>query len=181
MIELSTLSYILSTVVVGIFLYLSKLIMVSETRKIKFILITPESSAPEKGTKFSAGYDLKSSENCVVAPRSRRAVKTGVKVCLPQNTYGRIASRSGLSFRNGIEVGAGVIDEDYQNELMVILHNHSDEEFVVSQQDRIAQLIVESIVHPITIIKNIDGEEQVYDACIRKVRGLGGFGSTGVQ
>jgi dUTP pyrophosphatase len=150
-------------------------------KKIKFILTSENASIPEKGTQFSAGFDLSSSEECVIPARSRKAVKTNVKVELPENTYGRIASRSGLSFRCGIEVGAGVIDEDYRNELMVILHNHSDEEFMVKKNDRIAQLIVESIVHPITYVQDLTGETQIYNKCIRQLRGLGGFGSTGIN
>jgi dUTP pyrophosphatase len=147
--------------------------------QIKFILTNEHASIPERGTKLSAGYDLKSSESCVIPARSRKAIKTGVKVVLPSNTYGRIASRSGLSYKNGLEVGAGVIDEDYQNELMVILHNHNDADFIVDINCRIAQLIVEKVVYPETIIVDLNGNTFRSDSCIRSVRGLGGFGSTG--
>jgi len=153
----------------------------SQPPKIRFILVNDKATAPERGTERSAGYDLKASENCVIPARSRKAVKTGVKVVLPFNTYGRIASRSGLSFKFGIEAGAGVIDEDYQNELMVILHNHSDVDFVVEEKDRIAQLIVESIIYPTTVIEDVNGVERTTNTCIRSVRGLGGFGSTGTK
>lgn len=149
--------------------------------KIKFILINDNATSPERGTLKSAGYDLKSSENTIVQARSHKAIKTGVKVILPPNTYGRIASRSGLSFKNGIEVGAGVIDEDYRNELMVILHNHSDKDFVIESKDRIAQLIVERVVYPTTLIEDVNGGIQTIKSCIRSIRGLGGFGSTGTN
>jgi len=148
--------------------------------QIKFILTTSKAAVPVRGTKFSAGYDLKSSEACVIPARSRKAVKTGVKVVLPHNTYGRIASRSGLSFKNGLEVGAGVIDEDYRNELIVILHNHSDIDFRVDENFRIAQLIIERVVYPETFIENIDGVISVSSENIRTIRGEGGFGSTGI-
>ena len=178
--------YIFSCVV-GVFIltigFISLLTRVTTEQpdKIKFILTHDKATAPERGTKKSAGYDLKSCEDCVVPARSHKAIKTGIKVSLPVNTYGRIASRSGLSFKYGIEVGAGVIDEDYQNELMVILHNHSDIDFVVTEKDRIAQLIVEKIVYPITMIEDVNGVEQTTNTCIRSVRGLGGFGSTGTN
>lgn len=154
----------------------------SRPEQIKFILTNDKASIPERGTKLSAGYDLKASEGCVIPARSRKAIKTGIKVVLPSNTYGRIASRSGLSFKNGLEVGAGVIDEDYRNELMVILHNHNDSDFIVDVNFRIAQLIVERVVYPETLIEDFDGN--VYtttDSCIRSIRGLGGFGSTGLK
>jgi dUTP pyrophosphatase len=115
----------------------------------------------------------------VVPARSRKAIRTGIKVVLPPNTYGRIASRSGLSFKNGIEVGAGVIDEDYCNELLVILHNHSDTDYVVEERNRIAQLIIERVVYPRTFIEDMYGYVETSDDCIRSIRGLGGFGSTG--
>lgn len=146
---------------------------------IRFILINNNASRPERGTSKSAGYDLKASENCIIPARSHKAIKTGLKVFLPPNTYGRIASRSGLSYKNGIEVGAGVIDEDYRNELMVILHNHSDIDFMVEEKNRIAQLIVENVVYPTTLIEDVEGNVQVDESCIRETRGLGGFGSTG--
>jgi dUTP pyrophosphatase len=153
----------------------------NQPEKITFILTNDQATPPERGTHRSAGYDLKSSENSIVPARSRKAIKTGVKVLLPSNTYGRIASRSGLSFKHGIEVGAGVIDEDYRNELMVILHNHSDVDFVVEEKHRIAQIIIERVVYPTTIIEDINGQIQTSDTCIRSVRGLGGFGSTGTK
>ena len=153
----------------------------SKKPEIKFILTSDKATPPERGTLKSAGFDLKSSEDSSIPPRSRKAIKINVKVVLPPNTYGRIASRSGLSFKNGIEVGAGVVDEDYQNDLMVILHNHSDEEFVVKEKDRIAQFIVEPVVYPTTFIQDVDGSIQTINRCIRNVRGLGGFGSTGTN
>lgn len=153
----------------------------SRKPQIKFILTSDKATPPERGTLKSAGFDLKSSEDSIVPPRSRKAIKINVKVTLPPNTYGRIASRSGLSFKHGIEVGAGVVDEDYQNDLMVILHNHSDDEFVVKEKDRIAQFIVEPVVYPTTLIEDIDGSIQTINGCIRTIRGLGGFGSTGTN
>jgi dUTP pyrophosphatase len=149
--------------------------------QIKFILINDKALPPERGTKKSAGYDLKSCEDNVIPARSHKAIKTGIQVRLPSNTYGRIASRSGLSFKHGIEVGAGVVDEDYCNELMVILHNHSDEDFKVEEGARIAQLIVQKIAYPTTLVEDKYGHVQVVDNCIRVVRGLGGFGSTGIK
>ncbi len=58
-------------------------------------------------------------------------VKTGLSWMIPSGTYARIAPRSGLTWKNSINVGAGVIDEDYRGEVKVILFNHGTEEFVI--------------------------------------------------
>lgn len=169
----------LSVTTIGIlwYLYQARDIKTSKTITFKLVGKNEYSLIPQKGTLRSAGFDLKSSENCTIPARTHKAIKTGIIVTLPSCSYGRIASRSGLSFKHGIEVGAGVIDEDYREEIMVILHNHSNNDFVVNKYDRIAQLIVESIITPDVLIN--DGI-QIYDSKspITEKR-IGGFGSTG--
>lgn len=81
------------------------------------------------------------------------------------------APRSGLTWKNSIDVGAGVIDADYRGPIGVILFNHSDLDFEVKAGDRIAQMILERIVTP-EVIEVVD-----LDAT---ARGDGGFGSTGI-
>lgn len=166
--------------VIGLIAVITYLVLQAQPKKIKFILTHENAGPPQKGTSKSAGYDLRSIEKCVISARSHLAIKTGLKIELPANTYGRIASRSGLSFKHGIEVGAGVIDEDYTNELMIILHNHSDIDFKVEVGDRIAQIIVEPVVVGTTLIQNINGMVNTIYSCTR-IRGLGGFGSTGIH
>lgn len=166
--------------VIGLIAVITYLVLQAQPKKIKFILTHENAGTPQKGTSKSAGYDLRSIEKCVISARSHLAIKTGLKIELPANTYGRIASRSGLSFKHGIEVGAGVIDEDYTNELMIILHNHSDIDFKVEVGDRIAQIIVEPVVVGTTLIQNINGMVNTIYSCTR-IRGLGGFGSTGIH
>lgn len=81
------------------------------------------------------------------------------------------APRSGLAWKNSIDVGAGVIDADYRGPVGVILYNHSDIDFEVKPGDRIAQLILERIITPQVVeVEDLDPT----------VRGAGGFGSTGV-
>jgi dUTP pyrophosphatase len=149
-----------------------------KVEEIKFTL-TDNASMPQRATIRSAGYDLKASEHCVIPPRSHRKIRTGVQVTLPSNTYGRIASRSGLSVKHGLEVGAGIIDEDYENEIMVNLFNHSDIEYIVEQQHRIAQLIVQPCMYPTTIVNWSNGQQTIQQEPTR-VRGMNGFGSTGI-
>ena len=79
--------------------------------------------APMRATEGSAGYDLSSAVDAVIPPNGRLAVSTGISIGLPEGTYGRVAPRSGLAFKYGIDVLAGVIDADYRGEVKCILYN----------------------------------------------------------
>ena len=107
----------------------------------------------------------------VVPARGKAMLKTDIAIAVPLGTYGRVAPRSGLALKHGIDVGAGVIDEDYRGNVGVILFNHSDVDFLVAAGDRVAQLILEKIETP---------EVEVVEDLSETVRGGGGFGSTGV-
>ena len=99
-------------------------------------------------------------------------MKTGLQIRVPYGCYGRVAPRSGLALKKFIDVGAGVIDADYNGEVGVVLFNFSDEEFVVKVGDRIAQLIIERIsMAPVVVVDSISKTQ----------RGTGGFGSTGTN
>jgi dUTP pyrophosphatase len=98
-------------------------------------------------------------------------VSTGISISIPTNTYFRIAPRSGLAYKNGIDVLAGVIDSDYRGEVKVLLINLSKDVFSIARGDRIAQGILEHI----TIAEVVET-----DTLIDTDRGAGGFGSTGV-
>jgi dUTP pyrophosphatase len=178
----------LSAATIGILWQLYQMKGINEPKNIKFKLIKDEKKEeekkdtliPKRSTLKSAGFDLKSSEDCIIPAKSHKAVKTGIIVSLPPNSYGRIASRSGLSLKHGIEVGAGVIDEDYRNEIMVILYNHSDEDFMIKENDRIAQLIVQGVIYPNILLEDNQGKiEALEKTCLETIR-KGGFGSTGL-
>ena len=89
-----------------------------------------------------------SAYDCIIPARGKFVVKTDIQIELPEECYGRIAPRSGLAAKNFIDVGAGVVDEDYRGNLGVVMFNHSDIEFAVAKGDRIAQLICERIFYP---------------------------------
>jgi dUTP pyrophosphatase len=128
---------------------------------------------PTRGSAGAAGYDLSSCDEGIVRPRSWKMFNTGIAIEISSDCYARVAPRSGLTLKKGITTGAGVIDSDYRNTIGVVLFNHSDEEFIVSKGDRIAQLILERIYTP-----EIDVIE--YSSMMDTERGLNGFGSTGV-
>ena len=83
----------------------------------------------------------------MVEARGKAIIPTDLKVAVPHGTYGRVAPRSGLAAKNFIDVGAGVVDEDYRGPLGVVLFNHADVAFQVKQGDRIAQVRIFSIVN----------------------------------
>lgn len=125
---------------------------------------------PMRATDGSAGYDICANETCEISPWSRKLIETGLYIQVPSSTYCRIAPRSGLAWKNSIDVAAGVIDSDYRGEVRVLLVNNGDKIFNVHVGDRIAQLILETIITPeITVLDEIDDT----------ARGAGGFGSTG--
>ena len=99
----------------------------------KFLVkkLHPSAVLPKKGSPYAAGYDICAFEDVVVPARGKAKVATGLSWACPAYTYGRIAPRSGLAWKNSISVGAGVIDEDYRGEICVILFNHSDEDFSI--------------------------------------------------
>jgi len=133
----------------------------------------PAAVLPSRATPGSAGYDLTSVESHIILPGHRAVVSTGLAIEIPAWTYGRVAPRSGLAIRNGIQVGAGVIDTDYRGEVKVVLFNHdTSKTYEVKPGHRIAQLILERIVFPRV--------EEVVEELLDTQRGDGGFGSTGV-
>jgi dUTP pyrophosphatase len=127
---------------------------------------------PTRGSEFAAGFDLSSAYDCSVPARGKALVKTDLAIAIPENTYARIAPRSGLAWKNFIDTGAGVVDYDYRGNVGVILFNHGDVDFEIKRGDRVAQLILERIC--------MAGVEEV-DELFETKRGTGGFGSTGVD
>ncbi|XP_058815481.1 deoxyuridine 5'-triphosphate nucleotidohydrolase [Topomyia yanbarensis] len=147
--------------------------MKPETRCVlRFAKLTDQAYAPTKGSEKAAGFDLKSAYEYTVPARGKQLVMTDIQVQVPEGCYGRVAPRSGLAVKNFIDVGAGVVDEDYRGNLGVVLFNHSDVEFKVARGDRIAQFICERIFYP---------ELEEVGSLTETERGSGGFGSTGTQ
>lgn len=130
----------------------------------------PLAKLPVRGSAQAAGYDLFACEDAVIPKGGRAVVQTGIHVALPEGHYGRVAPRSGLAVKHGIDVGAGVVDSDYRGLLGVVLFNFGSDDFQFHAGDRIAQLVIEKISTP-------DVEE--VDSLDDTTRGSGGFGSTG--
>mgnify|MGYP003385352389 FL=1 len=129
---------------------------------------------PKYETILSAGIDLYANieESIVLKPMQRALVKTGLFIALPDNYEAQIRPRSGLSYKKGITVlnSPGTIDADYRGEIGVILINLSEENFIVEDGERIAQMVIAPYVK---------AQWSEVDELGATDRGEGGFGSTG--
>lgn len=125
---------------------------------------------PKRGSALAAGLDICSIEDVEIAPKQRALARTGLAVAIPPGFYGRVAPRSGLAVKQGLDVLAGVIDSDYRGEVCIVLYNTSDEAIALPAGSKICQLILEQIITPEAAWVN-DLDETA--------RGAGGFGSTG--
>ena len=136
--------------------------------------LDPKVQLPSYKTKGSSGMDLMAfiKDPIKIAPNTSALIPTGISVAIPIDVEIQIRPRSGLAAKSSISVlnTPGTIDSDYRGELKVILFNHSKEEFVVRNNDRIAQIVLMPVL-------KIDFEE--VDNLPNTLRGSGGFGSTG--
>ena len=131
---------------------------------------------PSYETIASAGMDIRAyiAQPVVLKPMQRAIIKTGLFIELPIGTEAQVRPRSGLAIKKGITVlnSPGTIDADYRGEVGVILVNLSNEDFVVENGARIAQLV---------LAKHDRAQWQQVDQLSSTDRGEGGFGSTGVK
>jgi dUTP pyrophosphatase len=139
-------------------------------RVLTFKKLDPRATLPNRGSSQAAGLDIYSIEEVAIEPKQRAVVRTGLAVAIPEGYYGRIAPRSGLATRNGLDVLAGVIDADYRGEIGCLLYNTGDETIHLAGQSKICQLLIEKIVTPTAVWADEIGNTD---------RGSGGFGSTG--
>lgn len=130
---------------------------------------------PEYATPQSAGVDLRANleEPIVLKPMERRLVPTGLFISLPVGFEAQVRPRSGLAIKKGITVlnTPGTIDADYRGEIGVILINLSQDDFVINDGERIAQMI---------IARHEQAEWIQVETLDETERGAGGFGHSGV-
>ena len=125
-----------------------------------------------RANKTDAGSDICSSVDFTIPARGDFLVNTDLYIAIPDGYVAIVKSRSGLSVKKKIEVGAGVIDSGYTGEILVHLYNHSDEDVSFNKGDRIAQLLV----------MKIEMDEFVEREIVRHTeRGNKGIGSSGVK
>ncbi len=144
--------------------------------KVNIKKLDDKAKLPTYGSEYAAGADLYAclSEDMAIAPGETKMVHTGIAMELPMGYVGLVYARSGLASKRGLAPAnkVGVIDCDYRGELMVALHNHGDVVQVITDGERIAQLV---------IAPYITAEFTQADELSDTVRGVGGFGSTGTK
>ena len=136
--------------------------------------LSPKVDLPSYKTPGASGMDLIAflKSSVIIKPKTSHLIPTGLSIAFAENYEIQIRPRSGLAATNNISVlnSPGTIDSDYREEIKVIIYNHSNEDFVVNNKDRIAQMILAPVVKM---------ELKEVDELPKTVRGEGGFGSTG--
>jgi dUTP pyrophosphatase len=140
------------------------------------IVNTSKHPLPSYQTELSAGMDLRAelTEPVTLKPLQRTLIPTGLFIELPKGLEAQIRPRSGLAFKNGITVlnSPGTIDADYRGEIKILLVNLSEENFIIQDGERIAQMVIAK-------------HEQITWLSVKELatsqRAAGGFGSTGVK
>ena len=131
---------------------------------------------PEYVTPGSAGMDLRANIDAPIAlaPGERKLIPTGIYIALPVGYEAQVRPRSGLALKHGIGLAnmLGTIDSDYRSSIGVILINLGQEDFIVNDGDRIAQMV---------IAKHETAEWDVVEELDETERGEGGYGHTGVK
>lgn len=141
-----------------------------ELSLIRFKRLDPRAELPTRGSAAAAGLDIYLIEELTIKPGQRALGRTGLAVSIPEGYYGRLAPRSGLAIREGLDTLAGVIDADYRGEIGCLLYNAGDATINLPAGSKICQLIVEKILTPTPVWADEISETD---------RGSGGFGSTG--
>jgi|TARA_B100001093_G_scaffold164624_1_gene157095 dUTP pyrophosphatase len=136
--------------------------------------LSPDVKIPTYKTSGASGMDLMAfiKSTIMIKPKTSCLIPTGLSMAFSEDYEVQIRPRSGLAAKNNISVlnTPGTIDSDYRGELKVIIYNHGKENFVVNNNDRIAQMILTPVIKM---------ELQETDKLPDTVRGDGGFGSTG--
>jgi len=136
--------------------------------------LNPKVELPAYKTSGASGMDLMAfvDQPIKIAPKSSCLVPTGLAIAFSEDYEIQIRPRSGLAVKNNITVlnTPGTIDSDYRGEIKIILFNHGNEEFIINNKDRVAQMILSPVIK-----MNLEEADDLPDS----IRGEGGFGSTG--
>lgn len=142
--------------------------------RIKFL--NDRAKMPTSGSQYAAGYDLYAAikEPVTIYPGTCEKIGTGLAMEIPTGYFGAIFARSGLATKQGLRPAncVGVVDSDYRGEVIVALHNDSNEARQVQPDERIAQLVL----IPYGVVEKFEVVDDLEDTD----RGAGGFGSTGI-
>jgi dUTP pyrophosphatase len=142
------------------------------SKNIQIKLLTNEALVPKKQHELDIGYDLATVENTTLLSKQVTLVRTGLSISLPAGVAGFVLPRSGLATKHQITLinSPGLIDPGYTGEILIPLINHSDINYNISKQERVAQLV---------LVNSDNVEFDVVDELNVTERSSDGFGSTG--
>lgn len=141
---------------------------------IKFKKLAKDAKLPKYAYKEDAGMDVFSNEDKIIKPKTWEVIKTGFCMELPKGYEAETRSKSGIALKNGVFVlnSPGTIDENYRGEVMVILMNLGEKDYIVKRFDKIAQMVINKVEHfdflEVDDLSNTNRQEK-------------GFGSTGIR
>lgn len=143
---------------------------------LKFKKLNGNAVKPTRGSKYAAGYDLYANlpeSTAIIRPGETAKIKTGISMEIPEGRFGAIYPRSGLATKNGLRLAncVGIVDQDFRGDITVPIHNDTNIDQIIHNNDRIAQIVIQ----PYENVDLVESEE-LSDT----ERGIGGFGSTGV-
>jgi dUTP pyrophosphatase len=138
---------------------------------LRFAKLNEDATTPRKANESDAGFDLYASHGTIIEKHTHKLIKTGIAMQIPKGYVGLIWPRSGMAYKHGIDVFAGVIDSGYRGDIGVILYNSQYSDYNVEKGDRIAQLVLQKVedfeLVEVSDLNNTDRSEA-------------GFGSTGI-
>ena len=135
------------------------------------VMLEPGARLPERAYPSDAGMDIFSREEKVILPGESAVFDTGVHVELPEGTFMKLESKSGLNVKYGIVSHGGVIDQNYRGSIAVKLYNHGDKPYMIRRGQKIIQGIIQPFIAP---------ELEQVDSLTETDRGNNGFGSSGL-
>jgi len=138
--------------------------------KLQIKKLHPNATIPSFANPGDAGMDLHCVESVTIPPKSRVSIKTGISASFEQGYVALIWDKSGLAAKHGITILAGVLDSEYRGEYIVVAYNTSDIAYTFAANDKVAQLLIQPVLHPtIEIVDELDATQ----------RSRNGFGSSG--
>ena len=139
-------------------------------------LLNDLAKIPTRGSEYAAGYDLyaATSEDIIIRPHETVKIDTGLAMAIPNGFFGAIFARSGIATKQGLRPAncVGVVDSDYRGEVIVALHNDTNDDQIVPAGSRIAQLV---------FLNYLETDFEIVDELDSTERAEGGFGSTGIE
>ena len=139
---------------------------------IKIKKLSETAISPKYANPGDAGMDFYSNETVNLQPNERKLISTGIIMAIPEGYVGLIWDKSGLASKHGLKTMAGVIDSGYRGEIKVLVHNLSNQLYLVEAGKKIAQMLIQPVEQKtITEVEDLNQTD----------RGEGGFGSTGLD